>query len=99
MTIEVLQTGMLMCQVHEIEIIRMKQGPDHIRMRTNKKNPCYPYVGEMVITTTVTRNAGPEWCRINFPRVETHLFDATMPVQSAPRAVIPISHEGGLHRV
>lgn len=93
MAIEVVKTSMFMCQVRCVEIIRLKSGSDKVFLRTNLKNPCYPYAGTLSLQTEVTRGTGEDWARKEFPGVEFHLFDNTLPVQAVPRQISALAGE------
>lgn len=62
-------------EVHQVDVIRTIKGPDFVFLRTNLKNPCYPYTGTMSLRVEVTRGSGPKWVIDNFPGVDSSFYD------------------------
>lgn len=75
---QLLKMGRLVCGVSSIEIFRLKQGDDHVYLHTNLPCPKSPHIGGLALHITCDRGLGEEWAHINFPGVETHLYDHTL---------------------
>lgn len=77
MGVEVLTSAPLMVSVHSAEIFRLKHGDDHVYLHTNMPHPL-GHQGGLALHAIVPRGCGEDWVHINFPGIETHLYDHTI---------------------
>src|SRR5690348_14763248 len=63
--ISVLHSVPFTVMVYRADIIRLRQGPDHIYLRTNLPNPWWPCVGTLSIRFATTRGNGRQWIKEN----------------------------------
>lgn len=75
---ESIPSALLMLSVSSVEIYRLKAGEDHVYLHTNIPSPRKPYVGGVALHLMTDRGLGEEWVHLNFPGVETHVYDHTI---------------------
>ena len=87
--VEKLNSTRFICEVHSVDIMRLKSGPDHVILKTNLPNPCYPYAGTMSLKFEVTRGNGPSFVRTTWPGIEFHVYDYEEEVRKRKKLSLP----------
>lgn len=100
MGITVAKTAMFSIMVHRVDIIRLKDGPDHLYLQTNLPNPVWPFSGTLAIRLATTRGNGRQWIKENL-NTQVEVTEADLEtlsgggVKTAPLDAPPAPLAGG----